>query len=269
LSQAFQYTISLAAMKFGLLVASFPLVNGHGYMVHPPSRTGGSYEIAASVDPYGACDWGAFNVHIKGPITLMDPNLLTVAKSIADPTNSSANGYDTQDPWRSPGTAPVSSPCGVNIFHQEQLQLDLPPSKDQVTWVAGSTVEVASSVFVNHGGGWSYRVCPKNGEITEECFQKHYLPFVGDATAHFTDGRETSLHSKRTPDNLWSMNPMPPFLGRHGDTHFDFAKPVEMKDEKIEAWDYSIKEKVALPADLVAGEYLLQWRWDAEKEAQV
>lgn len=248
--------------------ATFSLANGHGYITYPPSRSNGTYEIAAIHD-HGGCDWGSFGVHIPGEMTLVDPLLLTTAESIADPTNVQASD-ETKNPWRSPGTAPVDSPCGNNIFHRERDALDLPPNADKVTWVAGSVVEVASAVFVNHGGGWSYRLCPKSGDITEECFRKHYLPFVGDtATAHFTDGREISIPARHTLDKLWSRNQIPPHQQGHDDPNLDFDLPSSMTGQTVEAWDYSIKEKVSLSADLVPGEYLVQWRWDAEKEPQV
>jgi len=57
------------------------------------------------------------------------------------------------------------------------------PQNKQVFWAAGSKQEVAVSMNANHGGGYSYRLCPKPGtfeELTEECFQKHHLSFAGD-----------------------------------------------------------------------------------------
>lgn len=253
---------------WGSLFLIFPVVNGHGHITYPPSRQNGTYEGAAIHDR-GGCDWGSFGVRIPGHITLVDPTLLTTVESIADPTNPEASS-DTKNPWRAPGTAPVDSPCGNNIFHRELDALNLPPNREKVTWVAGSVVEVASAVFVNHGGGWSYRVCPKSNDITEECFQRHYLPFVGEtAIAHFVDGREVSIPARHTPDKLWSRNQIPAHQQGHDDPNLDFDIPSAMQGQTVEAWDYSIKEKVSLPVDLVPGEYLLQWRWDAEKEPQV
>merc|ERR1719174_185387 len=257
------------ATMFSATFALFPLASGHGYMTYPPSRANGTYEIAAITD-HGGCDWGSFGVHIPGEITLVDPLLLTALKTIADPTNPTALGADTKNPWRSPGTAPVRSPCGNNIFHRDLDALDLPPNADKVTWAAGSVVEVASAVFVNHGGGWSYRLCPKSSEITEECFQKHPLPFVGDsAVTHFTDGREIAIPSRHTKDKLWSRNQIPAHHQGHDDPTLDFDMPSTMTGQAVESWDYSIKEEVSLPADLAPGEYFLQWRWDAEIEPQV
>jgi hypothetical protein len=32
----------------------------------------------------------------------------------------------------------------------------------------------------NHGGGYSYRLCPASEPLTEDCFKKHQLEFVTD-----------------------------------------------------------------------------------------
>ena len=34
-------------------------------------------------------------------------------------------------------------------------------------------------------------------------------------------------------------------------------------------WDWSVVDKVAVPAGLDAGHYLLSWRWDCEESTQV
>ena len=51
-------------------------------------------------------------------------------------------------------------------------------------WRAGSVVEASQLLSVNHGGGYSYRLCqvPKEGMkgLTEECFQEGHLEFFGD-----------------------------------------------------------------------------------------
>ena len=44
---------------------------------------------------------------------------------------------------------------------------------------SGATVEVAWTLQSNHGGGYSYRVCPAGEKLTEACFQQHPLDFVG------------------------------------------------------------------------------------------
>jgi len=54
------------------------------------------------------------------------------------------------------------------------------PSKTPFVWKKGSHQEVAWAITANHGGGYSYRLCPKSGNVSEECFQRHVLRFAGD-----------------------------------------------------------------------------------------
>jgi hypothetical protein len=46
-------------------------------------------------------------------------------------------------------------------------------------WAAGSSVEVGWTVKASHGGGYSYRLCPADHTLDEECFQRTPLRFVG------------------------------------------------------------------------------------------
>ena len=55
---------------------------------------------------------------------------------------------------------------------------DLKPLPTGVQWTIGSTAEVTWNVMFNHGGGYSYRLCPADEPLTEECFQKGHLEFV-------------------------------------------------------------------------------------------
>lgn len=104
------------------------------------------------------------------------------------------------NPWMAPGYAPVDSPCGVAGGHWTQHgELGNSPPRglsygfDQrylpttvvTDWKAGSVQEVAVDVSANHGGGYAFRLCPKDTALlfdlpTEACFQKHHLPFAGD-----------------------------------------------------------------------------------------
>merc|ERR1719445_888303 len=58
-----------------------------------------------------------------------------------------------------------------------------PGNHQPVYWQAGKTAEVSWAFAANHGGGYSYRLCPKpanNMDLTEECFQQTPLRFVGN-----------------------------------------------------------------------------------------
>jgi hypothetical protein len=103
-------------------------------------------------------------------------------------------------PWRAPGFAPVESPCGLAGGYYKPVNGfpgngGYPPIGMQhgfdgrhmpgptTIWPQGSKQEVAVSVNANHGGGYSYRLCPKPGkfeQLTEECFQRHPLKLSGD-----------------------------------------------------------------------------------------
>lgn len=104
-------------------------------------------------------------------------------------------------PWRAPGFAPVESPCGLaggyytptNGFPgnggyppagvQHGMDGRHVPESVRSVWPKGSHQEVAVAVNANHGGGYSYRMCPKPNkfeQVTEDCFQRHPLNFVGD-----------------------------------------------------------------------------------------
>merc|ERR1740121_1100503 len=76
------------------------------------------------------------------------------------------------NPWRAPGFAPVLDPCGVITGNQPGEHVDDAPkpgtrgsdlpATQGPTWSAGSIQDVSWSLYANHGGGYAYRLCPKN-----------------------------------------------------------------------------------------------------------
>merc|ERR1712224_547847 len=221
------------------------------------------------------CGWLTNGVEIPGRPTLIDPDLLTTAESIADPLDH--QGVATR-PWRSPGNAPVDSPCGNNQFHSELDGLDLPPNPAHTTWRQGEVVTVASSLYINHGGGWSWRLCPKSASVTEACFQEHILDFANATqTLRFTDGHDVVIPARHTQDGKWARNPVPAALEEENGAHdlqsplaagaFQFPMPVAGLIPS--QWDFSVVESVIIPETIAPGEYLLSWRWDCELSRQV
>jgi len=68
-------------------------------------------------------------------------------------------------------------------FHPGYQGTKLPElSGPKTVWKVGSIVETQWAMIANHGGGYQYRLCPKNaiGGATEACFQKTPLKFAGD-----------------------------------------------------------------------------------------
>jgi len=235
----------------------------------PPSRQGGTLEVAGTTcgehdggtQIVDGCGWLTNAVEISGRPTLIDPDLLTTAESIADPLDH--RGVATR-PWRSPGTVPVASPCGNNQYHSELDGLDLPPNPAHTTWRQGEIVTVASSVYINHGGGWSWRLCPKSASVTEACFQENVLDFAdANQTLRFTDGRDVVIPARHTQDGKWARNPVPAAEG--GESEF----PMPVEGLIPSQWDFSVVETLIVPNEIAPGEYLLSWRWDCELSRQV
>lgn len=143
------------------------------------------------------------------------------------------------NPWRSPGTAgkgnPRFQPCGVNSGSNPSFPdppsagqpqfangTDLPalPKDKWATWKVGSTVEATWSIYANHGGGYSYRLCRvEDGETpTEACFQNTPLDFATDTTEirYYDGSREPfSINATTTSEGTWPVgsqwrkNPIP------------------------------------------------------------
>merc|ERR1712080_117364 len=96
----------------------------------------------------------------------------------------------------------------------------LPPVTYKTTWKVGSVVDVAWGVAANHGGGYLYRLCPRDAELTEECFMKTPLEFHGNTQKLvWHNGDEVEIDATRvsegvTPEgSTWTRNPLPPCEG--------------------------------------------------------
>merc|ERR1711920_476348 len=111
--------------------------------------------------------------------TICDSKLRTVN---TDTQCGSPEDYFFYSPWRAPGYAPVIDSCGSaggrlpgqgpggfgatieNTTHVKVGDLGsrtLKPPPTGVVWAAGSAHEVAWTIQANHGGGYSYRLCPE------------------------------------------------------------------------------------------------------------
>lgn len=140
------------------------------------------------------------------------------------------------NPWRAPGTAPVADACGMAggtspqhagpgeaIFETTEFATQgdlgskvLPQAPSGAVWTSGSTVEVSWGIRYNHGGGYQYRLCPADAELTEECFAKTPLEFVRDAQAlQWNNGTRMSIKGTFVDEgtyplgSTWAMNPIP------------------------------------------------------------
>jgi hypothetical protein len=183
-----------------LFLLVLPTVLGHGNMVMPknwfdtngkigwgdarPCRAGYKLNITG-VKIGAACMWFTNNTFIPGKETL--PREM---RTYHDGCNHTAYGCDPQfldiyarNPWRSPGAAPIFSPCGVAGGNPLGCPEGAPPGDSLMDcpgggysygpraehvrfpgvvttyWPIGSSAEVAWAINANHGGGYSYRLC--------------------------------------------------------------------------------------------------------------
>jgi hypothetical protein len=51
------------------------------------------------------------------------------------------------------------------------------------------------SIRANHGGGYQYRLCPLNSELTEACFQQTPMPFADDSSLMLSNGTMIKIKS--------------------------------------------------------------------------
>lgn len=134
-------------------------------------------------------------------------------------------------PWRAPGRAPVSDPCGVAGAYKESTggggQTPIGAKQGDkgselpvgvvTNWKAGGVEEVGFMLGANHGGGYLYSVCPKSEPLTERCLQAHPLSFVGsNHTVRYLDGRPDIQIAARDVNvgtwpagSVWRLNPVP------------------------------------------------------------
>jgi len=172
--------------------------HGHAQMTWPPSRQHfGSLEKAGACN-HLECEWTSHGVTIPG-----EPSLNEADRTTNVEVSSGPSDWSRKNPWRAPGTAPVfGSGCGVAAGRPHQPSAIVEETagmydpwgyaagtdasfidswqQEPTVWHSGGIEEVAWAIHINHGGGYSWRLCPKDGEINEECFQRNVLRFAGD-----------------------------------------------------------------------------------------
>ena len=159
-------------------------------------------------------------------------------------------------PFRAPGSAPVSDPCGTAggtgpahsgpgeaIFSPVRTlngttiaqgalgSKVLPRGPPTATWkvnsVNATAVEVSWALRFNHGGGYQYRLCSASETLTEDCFQRTPLDFVRTAVAlELKNGTRIPIANTSAVQYIdegvipvgatWARNPIPFISGHAG-----------------------------------------------------
>jgi len=249
----------MTGSRAATLLALLACAHGHGSLNLPVSRNGGSLRIAGGCGD-DLCSWMTTGT-TRGSPTWTDPRLDTLGI-----TPGSDDDWCPNHPWRAPGMAPIGSPCG-NYAGQDGRHL--PPATPSF-WKAGGVAEVAWGINANHGGGYSYRLCPTSSSISEACFQNHVLNFVGESSwlQNYTDeAKRVEIPAVRVTIEgaQWTKNPQPisadmftpavPWLV--GYCAGGGGKPCP----------WNIIDKVRVPD--TPGDFVVSWRWDCEETAQV
>ena len=290
-------------MRAALLIATAALVAGHGHMTLPASTRHGGSIATGGACANQACFWFSNNVQIPTAPTL--PNdMRTVQLNV---TERPHDVYATS-PWRAPGSAPVfGSGCGVaggskevylnggaiKGFPQGMDGKDLNKSTAAPpTWKRGETARVAQAITANHGGGYSYRLCPADepGGVTEACFQRTPLAFDVARKQSFRWGGLNGTQvwfngdyvseGTNPPGSLWVKNPVPRNDGTNGKGFTPKCEEVpDCGTTAVESkclcsgmwgpYNLEIVDYVVLPASLKPGKWVLGWRWDCEESNQV
>merc|ERR1712086_46648 len=210
------------------------------------------------------------------------------------------------NPWRAPGYAPVYDPCGrasgsykatagkgefTDTKYAKLGDLGsqvLPKYGTGTVWKAGSVVETMTSFRADHGGGYQYRLCPLESNLTEACMQETPMSFVGNSKMNIWNGTIIELDSVDVSNGTlpvggtwrmlgipdvagaavsgWAFEPpcaepgypnVPPTFPHQGHCSGDWMHNLTM-------YDY-----LRVPEHLKPGEYVLGFRWDCETSAQV
>jgi hypothetical protein len=172
------------------------------------------------------------------------------------------------------------------------------PEVQTTTWTAGTVAEAAWAITANHGGGFSYRLCPKpaggNAALTEACFQKTVLAAADDThTVVFRNGSRATFPAVRTTEGTypagsqWTRNPIPACGGPGGGSlaasgdvckgaqfppplgDYDELRGFGNDDHGGGLFYWYVLDRLKVPANLEPGSYVLSLRWDAEQTPQV
>lgn len=175
-----------------------------------------------------------------------------------------------------------------------------PKITDPITteWKVGAIVEAAWGLTANHGGGYSYRLCPGSHDdglnLTEECFQKTPLKFDGDTQWiqwGADDTNRSAFQGMKTSEGTfpagseWMRNPIPACKGTGGGSVAggganrvpQFPPPSACPtcfgfgNDEVGGGTFmwSVVDKLQVPGDIAPGNYVLSFRWDCEQTTQV
>jgi len=317
---------------------------GHGSMTFPRPRNAGTSAVHPSPGQDRSCEgdacyWYQVGCYIGCPECSSQGKSLypkPACSNPIEPTNNDPNtrswdpltqskqgDFTKYNPWRAPGKAPVVDPCGdASGYQNPGAYAEIPkgykafdkgsevlPEGKPTYWKAGGAAEVGWALSAQHGGGYSYRLCPKSLALTEACFQAHHLSFANkNTTVRYHDGSRKDFQIPTTDlitsGQHWRRNPIP---GCACDIGQGCGTKDDLTHTHVEGFVDRTPYPIAAPATAncphgtmfpagwpegsghgflvgesntfsvmdevqvpnVPGDYVLSWRWDCEETDQV
>jgi lytic starch monooxygenase len=248
------------------------------------------------------------------PATMCDPKQRTVNTQAKC---GSPDDFFYYSPWRAPGYAPVIDSCGsaggripgqgaggfgatyTNTTNAKlgDLGSQTLQALDGPEWVAGGDYEVAWTLQANHGGGYSYRLCPADSKLDEDCFNQSPLEMVGQSKLRWGgEGGHALAYDPVTVTEgtkagvMWRKNPIPRAWktkagawgkgSNHLQTGWGFDPVCIDHGEDQQGttrsctgewgpYNMEIVDTVRIPKDLKPGKWVLNWRLDCEESNQI
>lgn len=243
-----------------------------------------------------------------------------------------------QNPWQAPGHSPIADPCGIlggwnysspedyiaGPHHHGNINGQIPPPglkpspgtlgtdaflaserlQGPAVWKAGSTAEISWSLLANHGGGYQYRLCPKDKlNEGEDCFKRMPLDFAGESGwIQWSNGTKRAIKQTRVTEGVkpsnstWTLNPVPecqwletgecekptfdalvPGLFGEGSAYaqcqveYMYSGKVCSRErfaQMLDLFNFTVVDEVKIPEGL-RGDFVLSWRWDSGTSPQV
>jgi hypothetical protein len=156
------------------------MVSSHGTLNLPESRNGAQAGLGmhqgGRTQPYSVAYWFSDLTYMEGNTTIADENCSLLTTCPQCEQKGCAESRLARMPWRAPGSAPLTGgPCGTigwdgavgrNVSITKGV--DLPRNTQPPVWRMGGVEKVAWGLAVNHGGGYSYRLCKADQQLTEQ-----------------------------------------------------------------------------------------------------
>merc|ERR1719486_191994 len=150
-----------------------------------PWLSPGTAPIADPCGTLGGWDYPSARDYVAGP----GPGFTAYMNGTGGPTNVQMPPAAMPVPVGSRGTAALLYDVNMRMQKAQSAAYDAAVGSDSNSnqkWVAGGAQEVSYTILANHGGGVQWRLCPlaalrkEGGRLTDECFARTPLDFVGD-----------------------------------------------------------------------------------------